>query len=93
MTIREQHRFVRDLLTNIHRDIRDAIRTNGIPRSWDGIELREYIAEKADRARTTRALVGHGRGTIATSSRSARACEKTIEPHGFPQSYVRERKE
>jgi hypothetical protein len=58
MTKREQHRFVRDLLTNIHRDIRDAIRTNGIPGSWDGIELREYIAEKTDRARATHALVG-----------------------------------
>ncbi len=58
MTKREQHRFVRDLLTSIHRDIRAAIRTNGIPRSWDGIELREYIAEKADRSRAPRALVG-----------------------------------
>jgi hypothetical protein len=58
MTKREQHRFVRDLLRSIQRDIRDAIRTNGIPRSWDGIELREYIAEKADRSRATRALVG-----------------------------------
>ena len=58
MTKREQHRFVRDLLRSIQRDIRDAIRTNGIPRSWDGIELREYIAEKADRSRAPRALVG-----------------------------------
>ncbi len=46
MTKREQHRFVRALLNSIHRDIRVAIRTNVIPRSWDGIELREYIAEK-----------------------------------------------
>jgi hypothetical protein len=58
MTKREQRRFIRDLLMNIQRDIRDAIRTNGIPRLWDGIELREYIAEKADRSRATRALVG-----------------------------------
>lgn len=58
MTKREQRRFIRDLLMNIQRDIRDAIRTNGIPRSWNGIELREYIAEKADRARATHALVG-----------------------------------
>lgn len=58
MTKREQHRFVRDLLTSMHRDIQDAIRTNAIPRSWDGIELREYIAEKADRSRVPRALVG-----------------------------------
>lgn len=58
MTKRVQHCFVRDLLMSIQRDIRDAIRTNGIPRSWDGIELREYIAEKADQSRATRALVG-----------------------------------
>jgi|CXWL01.1.fsa_nt_gi hypothetical protein len=84
MTKREQRRFVRDLLMNIQRDIRDAIRTNGIPRSWNGIELREYIAEKADRARATHALVGHGRGTIATSSRSARAYEKTLLERNRP---------
>lgn len=58
MTKREQHRFVRTLLSSIHRGIRVAIRTNVIPRSWDGIELREYIAEKAERSRATRALVG-----------------------------------
>ena len=58
MTRREQHRFVRDLLNSMHRDIRDAIRSNVIPPYWDGIELREYIAEKANRSRAPRALVG-----------------------------------
>jgi len=29
-----------------------------IPRSWDGIELRAYIADKAQRSRAHRVLVG-----------------------------------
>jgi hypothetical protein len=58
MTKRDQRQFVGDLLRNIRADIMSAIRIGLIPRSWDGIELREYIADKAQRSRATRALVG-----------------------------------
>lgn len=58
MTKRDQRRFVQDLLSSIRHDIHVAIHQDRIPRSWDGIELREYIAEKAQRSRATRALVG-----------------------------------
>jgi hypothetical protein len=58
MTKRDQRRFVSDLLKSIQADIMRAIHTGLIPRSWNGIELREYIAEKAERSRATHALVG-----------------------------------
>ena len=58
MTKRDQRQFVGDLLRNIRADIMSAIRSGLIPRSWDGIELREYIADKTQRSRATHALVG-----------------------------------
>jgi hypothetical protein len=58
MTKREQKRFVRELLGSIESDIRKYISTDEIPSSWDGIELREYIYEKALRARANHLLTG-----------------------------------
>ena len=58
MTKRDQRRFVSDLHKSIQADIMCAIQTGLIPRSWDGIELREYIADKAQRSRAHRVLVG-----------------------------------
>lgn len=58
MTKRDQRRFVSDLLRSIRHDIHAAIKQDLIPRSWDGIELREYIADKAQRSRAHRVLVG-----------------------------------
>ncbi len=58
MTTRDQRRFVSELLRSIQADIMHAIDTELIPRSWDGIELREYLAEKTQRSRATHVLVG-----------------------------------
>ncbi len=58
MTKREQLRFVHDLLDSIKNDIRHAIQRNEIPTTWDGIELREYIYEKAQRSRVNHLLEG-----------------------------------
>ena len=69
MTKRDQRQFVHDLLSSIRDDIHAAIQQDRIPRSWDEIELREYIADKVQRSRATHALVG----------RQARGCERTTE--------------
>ena len=58
MTKQDQRRFVSDLLRSIRQDIDAAIHQGLIPRSWDGIELREYIADKAQRSSAHRVLVG-----------------------------------
>ncbi|MDR4466396.1 MAG: hypothetical protein MRJ66_19260 [Nitrospira sp.] len=58
MTKRDQRQFVSDLLRSIRHDIHAAINQDRIPLSWDGIELREYIADKAQRSRAHRVLVG-----------------------------------
>lgn len=51
MTKRAQRQFVGDLVRNIRADIMSAIHTGLIPTEWDGIELREFIADKAQRSR------------------------------------------
>ena len=58
MTKLEQMRCVNDLLGSIKADILSAIQRNEIPRSWNGIELREYIYEKAQRSRVNDLLEG-----------------------------------
>ncbi|MBL8075583.1 MAG: hypothetical protein JNL29_14540 [Nitrospira sp.] len=58
MTKRAQRQFVGDLLRNIRHDIMGAIHSGLIPTEWDGIELREFIADKTQRSRAAHALVG-----------------------------------
>jgi len=58
MTKRAQRQFVGDLLRNIRADIMSAIHTGLIPTEWDGIELHEFIADKAQRSRAAHALAG-----------------------------------
>ena len=58
MTKQQQKQFVRELLRSIENDLRKHISTGEIPNTWDGIELREYIYEKALRARANHHLVG-----------------------------------
>ena len=58
MTRAEQKRFVRELIDGIHGDVNAAIDNEDIPEAWDGIELREYIYEKALRARANHHLTG-----------------------------------
>lgn len=44
MTKKEQLRFCNELIHNIAVEIRGKVKN--FPEEWDGIELREYIAEK-----------------------------------------------
>ncbi len=47
MDAKEQKRLLKDILHNIERDMIGKIDTGKIPENWDGIELREYIADQA----------------------------------------------
>lgn len=49
----DQMRFVNDLTQSLKDTIREKIGNGLIPENWDGIELREYLAELADRSRAT----------------------------------------
>lgn len=49
MNRNEQIRFVNDLTGSMARTIKNHIRTGRIPREWDGLELRQLIAEHAQR--------------------------------------------
>lgn len=44
MTIKEQKRFIRELIRNVEKDILDKV--YDFPSSWDGHELRQYIADQ-----------------------------------------------
>ena len=53
MNKRQQKALARDLCDSILSSVLTAIEQRDIPPEWDGIELREYIAELADRSRAT----------------------------------------
>jgi hypothetical protein len=42
----EQRRFVKGLINNIHSEIETKIAKGQIPESWDGHELRKYLADR-----------------------------------------------
>jgi capsid portal protein len=68
MTVTEQKKFIRDLIDSVSADILK--HTYDMPSSWDGIELRQYIADRF--ARETFPM-GSARGrnyrnTIATTT-------------------------
>lgn len=46
MTKREQKRFVQELMTSIKVETMEKINTGKIPETWDGIELRQFLADK-----------------------------------------------
>ena len=50
MTPVEQKQFTSDLLRLIHAQIMDEIQCGKIPAQWDGIELRQFIVDKATAA-------------------------------------------
>ena len=58
MNREEQQVFVAELLSGIEDDICAAIERGVVPDTWDGVELREYIYEKALRARANHLLTG-----------------------------------
>ena len=44
MTKAEKRAFIRDLIWSTEKTVLEAV--SAMPENWDGIELREYIAEK-----------------------------------------------
>lgn len=68
MTISEQKKFVSDLIESVKSDILN--KAYDMPSSWDGIELRQYIADRF--ARETCAMEGarqrNYRNTIMVST-------------------------
>lgn len=54
MTKDEQLRLVDELINNVRKDI--VAHLKDIPETWDGIELREYIAEKFNRQKASMSL-------------------------------------
>jgi hypothetical protein len=46
MIRQEQRRFVRELITNIKRDVINSITRGRVPPEWDGLELRQLLADK-----------------------------------------------
>lgn len=47
----EKKRFIRQLIRNVQNDLIEAV--DRLPEEWDGIELRELIADRFDLARAT----------------------------------------
>lgn len=60
-TKREQRRFVKELRARIENTLLDHIKNGRIPENWDGIELRELIADTADRSRAGHDTFGRQR--------------------------------
>jgi len=44
MTLREKKKFIRDLMESVFAEMR--AKAASLPEEWDGIELRELLAEK-----------------------------------------------
>ena len=50
MTRTEQTKFVAELTQSILEDVYSAIDSGELPEEWDGIELRQYLADKFTRS-------------------------------------------
>lgn len=50
MDKREQKRFVRELIHYVQTDVLDRIKDGRIPPEWDGIELRQFLSDRFQRA-------------------------------------------
>lgn len=46
MNTAEKVRFVRELVDSVQQEVLQKILTGVVPEEWDGIELRQYLAEK-----------------------------------------------
>lgn len=46
MTFREQAQFISELTENVKQQMLRTHASGKIPENWDGIELRQYIADK-----------------------------------------------
>lgn len=49
MNKQQQVDFIEELVTNVKVDIKQRVRAEA-PESWDGVELRQYIADKFSEA-------------------------------------------
>ena len=58
MTTNEQIQFVKELTKSITNELINDIKIGKIPPNWDGIELRQIIADKCKRTVLEGALVG-----------------------------------
>jgi len=58
MTKREQAQFTRELCASILSDTLHDIRANRIPETWDGVELRQLVADRFERSVYRRSLIG-----------------------------------
>jgi hypothetical protein len=66
----EQAKFVADLIDSVHSQIQEAFAADAIPADWNGIELRQYLADRF--AAQAFKMIGQQlrsyKNTIATSS-------------------------
>ena len=51
MTADMQKAFVSELAADIVAQVRASIDTGKVPATWDGVELREYLAERFNQSR------------------------------------------
>lgn len=58
MTKREQQQFARELCADILSQTLHDIRANRVPETWDGVELRQLLADRFDRSVYRRPLIG-----------------------------------
>jgi len=61
MQKREQRRFIKELCLSIEKIALRKIAEGKIPESWNGIELREYVADLADDCRPGKVMDRHRR--------------------------------
>lgn len=68
MKISRQKRFVRELFASVQKDILD--RVYDMPSDWDGIELRQYIADRFARetVKMEGARLRNYKNTVATTT-------------------------
>lgn len=48
MTRKDQHRFVKELINNVRKDLLE--RVSLVPEAWEGRELRQWIADRFQEA-------------------------------------------
>ena len=58
MTKREQQQFARELRAGILSETLHDIRANRVPETWDGVELRQLLADRFERSVYRRPLLG-----------------------------------
>jgi hypothetical protein len=58
MTPQDQGRFIRELAYNILEEVTGKIEQGKIPAAWDGVELRQYLADKFQDAVFSGTLAG-----------------------------------